>query len=670
MRRCGMICLLFCVMSSIAIPAKAVLPTLEVAVYEEAPYQFLDDDGTPIGLLIDLFDAVAGLAGYRAEYCCYGSMRECVAALEDGKVNLVLGVSSAEHFVLSETAELYASPMIIAESGAGSGQLAQQNSYRTVGYGYYVMEPEIVYSMEADRYVIADRSYELVRMLAEHKVDAAIMDKAVLDYAMAGEYQGQEIEVMSNHLDTIKYTAACVPGNSALLRELNTAILNLRMGGNYEEIKARWIPQEEGTDWRPIMTYALMGGSVLLIAFGIYFIINRRIQWLLESELQEKTQDLRHINTQLEAQVKQLRFESELRNKLIKTAHNGMVMVDREERVQLMNQSANRLAGFPVRAEGMLVTQLPCFREVLSQVGEDIFALGNSVENRRIPVQMKDGEPTLIFRLNIQQIVELGQVTGALITLENITEEQRMIQASYEEEKNRALNCIVAGIAHEIKNPLMSIRAYASLIGQKMNDTAFQESFAEFVPRETDRINDLVESLVSYARPAKGMKGHVDLCRLVRECAYLSHLARRKALIEVKIQADGEIYIYANPDHIKQVVINMMINGIEAMEEKMQRFPETDTKFLLSVAVERQEKQVLLTISDNGIGMSQEERQQCTNLFYTTKRRGTGMGLALSEQFILENDGWLEIISKEGEFTRFMISFPIDMPAASEKAGI
>ena len=480
-----------------------------------------------------------------------------------------------------------------------------------------------------------------------------------------GEYQGLDIQVTNSYLDTVKYTVACTPGDSSLLRELNTAILDLRIGGNYAEIKSQWIQEQAETGWKVLLFYVLGAMGLMLVIFGVYYFINRRIHRLLEDELAEKTQDIRSANRQLESQVKQMQFESELRSKLIKTARNGMVIVDREGRILLINQSASRMAGFPAQAVGMPVTQLPCFQSVLAQVREDMFAPGFSIDNRQITLHGRQEEPESVFRLNIQQIVELDQVTGALITLENITEEQRTLRASYEEEKNRTLNRIVAGIAHEIKNPLMSIRTYASLIPAKIDDIDFQASFAEFVPREADRINHLVESLVSYARPAKGAKSQVDLCRLVQECAYLSQVAKRKAPIEVRLQTDGAVYIYANPDQIKQVVINMMLNGIEAMEEKLRHTPAGGGAFQLSVAVERAEARVLLTISDNGIVMNQEERQNCTNLFYTTKHRGTGMGLALSEQFIRENDGWLEIISKEGEFTRFLIYFP-----AAETASI
>lgn len=152
-----------------------------------------------------------------------------------------------------------------------------------------------------------------------------------------GEYQGLDIQVTNSYLDTVKYTVACTPGDSSLLRELNTAILDLRIGGNYAEIKSQWIQEQTETGWKVLLFYVLGAMGLMLVIFGVYYFINRRIHRLLEDELAEKTQDIRSANRQLESQVKHMQFESELRSKLIKTARNGMVIVDREGRILLIN---------------------------------------------------------------------------------------------------------------------------------------------------------------------------------------------------------------------------------------------------------------------------------------------------------------------------------------------
>lgn len=183
--------LLLCMLCLNRIPVFSASRSLVLAIYEEPPYQFVDSSGAIDGLLIDLFDAVADLAGYQAEYRRYASMRDCVATLERQEVDLILGMSGANSFLLSETAELYTSPLVIVGNTNYINQhQPDRRSQFTAGYGYHATEKEIIYSLGADRYIISDRTYGLVGLLAEGKIDVAVLDQAVLDYALAGGVSG------------------------------------------------------------------------------------------------------------------------------------------------------------------------------------------------------------------------------------------------------------------------------------------------------------------------------------------------------------------------------------------------------------------------------------------------------------------------------------------------
>lgn len=639
-------------------PMPVVGNTLTVAFYEEAPYQFVGKDGSAVGLLVDLFDAVAKQAGYTVDYALYASLAECVEASEDGEVDLILGVQGVTKYNLSETVELYESSLVIAQDTEHLENTDASNRFTVAGYNYYATNPAVIYSLKADRFIITDRSTALVTRLAGGELDMVILDQAVLQYWLTEKYPGYEATITNKNLDSIKYTVGSVEGDSTLFRKLNTAILDLRISGNYKQIIGRWIKEEPETNWRAILIWSGIAAGAVLIIFFIYFIISRRIRKVLEKELMERTRDISEANAQLTDRVRQLQFEGELRKKLIRNAHSAMVMIDSDYRVLLLNPSARKMSGYQISCEGATLEDLPCFREAAAPIKDKLFSDGFSVENQLVSLQINDATLNE-FRLNIHQIVESDVVTAALITLENVTQEQRLLRASYEKDKHAALNHMIAGIAHEIKNPLMSIRTYAMLIKQKAGDADFRASFSEFVPREADRINDLVESLVSYARPAKGTRMYVNLCSLVQECAYLSGIAKRKAAIDVVVRAEGEVMVYVKPDQIKQAIINMMLNGIEAMEIKQAEGAVKDEPLRLLVTVEAEQMQARLTIEDNGIGMNDATRQLCTNLFYTTKEQGTGLGLALSAQYISENDGWMDIASEEGKFTRFTVWFPL-----------
>ena len=127
---------------------------------------------------------------------------------------------------------------------------------------------------------------------------------------------------------------------------------------------------------------------------------------------------------------------------------------------------------------------------------------------------------------------------------------------------------MVAGIAHEIKNPLMSIQSFASIIREQGNDEDFQESFAQYVPQEVERINRLVESLINYAKPVSGIRGRVDVQNLINECVYLISASVRNKSVDLSCFNETQACIQVNRDQIKQALLNLMLNAMEAAEER------------------------------------------------------------------------------------------------------
>ena len=113
------------------------------------------------------------------------------------------------------------------------------------------------------------------------------------------------------------------------------------------------------------------------------------------------------------------------------------------------------------------------------------------------------------------------------MTVEDITAEERKKQELFEQEKKQSLNRLVAGIAHEIKNPLMAIRTAATLMRDQGSDQEVQEAFSKYVPDEVDRINQLVNGLIHYARPVEGDLERIELSKVVQECLYLTKVVTK-----------------------------------------------------------------------------------------------------------------------------------------------
>lgn len=636
-------------------PAHAECPVLKVVYYEEPPYQFISENGKANGLLVEFFDAIAQKCGYTAEYYPLPSLAKCVQALNLGNADVVLGMPSFNHYNLSETVEVYSSPMVLlGPTGVPVHQPVEDIKF-SVGYNYNTVPDSILYRLTADSHVISSKQGTLLRYLQNGQADAIIVDQLIQGWYYK-QRNAEKPNILNDYLETVKYTIAVSSENRALLRELNTGILEFRLSGEYSDILARWNPSESSQQLIILLRWIILFLFICTVGAIFYIQISNRIRRLLRQEVQEKTLALQCANKSLASQLEQMQYQDELRREIINNSANGLVLVDKDYHVQLMNQRAAELANIGDGQDGLLLTELSRFSALANRLGPDIFS--GDIDGSSLSFEYKAQSGQTETLLGSVHYIRLNkEVSGALFSLEDITFELEAAKKSFEREKNHILNRMIAGIAHEIKNPLMSIRTYACLIPYKMDDSDFRASFAEFVPRESDRINNLVESLVNYAKPIQGEAANIDLFGLVRDCAYFSEVANRNVAIQFRLSAEGSCYIFSNANQIKQILINIIINGIESIERKLAEMPDSNAGHSLTVTAYKDGEYGCVKVRDEGLGMNEYVKKHCVDPFYTTKDHGSGLGLALSSQYIRENGGNLEIESEEGRYTCITLRF-------------
>ena len=630
-------------------------PVLKVVYYEEPPYQFISEKGQPSGLLVEFFDAISRQCGYTAEYYPLPSLTKCVQALHLGEADVILGMPSFNHYNLSETVELYSSPMIlVGPAGISEGKPAGDMKF-SVGYNYNTVPDTILHRLTAYSHVISSKQMTLLKYLENGQADAIIVDQLVEDWYYK-QRNTEKPNILNDYLETVKYTIALPTEQRTLLRELNTGILEFRLSGEYSEILARWSPPEPSQQLIALLRWVILFLFICIATAVFYIQITNRIRKLLRQEVQEKTLALQCANRSLACQLEQMQYQDELRREIINNSANGLVLVDKDYRVQLMNQRAGELENIAHQQEGLPLTQLPRFFALANRLGPDLFSGGIKDGSLSFEYKSQSGQTETLLG-SVHYIRPGKDLTGALFSLEDITFELEAAKKSFEREKNHILNRMIAGIAHEIKNPLMSIRTYACLIPYKIDDADFRTSFAEFVPRESDRINHLVDSLVNYAKPIQGEAACIDLFGLVRDCAYFSEVANRNAVIRFNLSAEGSCPIFSNANQIKQILINIIINGIESIERKLAETPGCDAAYSLTVTAFQDGEYGCVKVFDEGLGMNEYVKKHCIDPFYTTKNHGSGLGLALSNQYIRENGGSLEIESEEGRYTCITLRF-------------
>jgi polar amino acid transport system substrate-binding protein len=303
---------------------------------------------------------------------------------------------------------------------------------------------------------------------------------------------------------------------------------------------------------------------------------------------------------------------------------------------------------------GINVLSIDICKYVLEDKKERIFSEIFNVVNNECRYTINDD---VYFRYNIFQLYDNNQnVRGIILSIEDISQELKMKNEVVEKDKNNTLNKIIASIAHEIRNPLMSIKMLVELMPTKANDSNFQKQMVEIVPKEVDRVNNLIEALMDYAKPQNNDKEPVLVNDIIDYCAMLLIPLLDSKKISIKVEYEEKISIIINKDQLKQLIINLLINSLESLMEKQEKTNE-EKELLIKVRLWKNCNVVYLEIFDEGLGMSSQQIEKCTDLFFTTKSNGTGIGLALAKQFVESNNGKILIESKKYEFTKITMMF-------------
>jgi len=218
------------------------------------------------------------------------------------------------------------------------------------------------------------------------------------------------------------------------------------------------------------------------------------------------------------------------------------------------------------------------------------------------------------------------------------------------QERLAAAGQFAAGMAHEIKNPLSAIKTFAQYLPEKYADPAFREKFFRIVQSEIDRINEIVKELSDFAKPAPPQLQPVHLRQLVDETLTLLSNQCLKQGVEVSQSfAENGLAIQADPQQLKQVLLNLCLNSLEAMGQGGR----------LNLSTEAHGFFLRLRITDTGCGIDPEHQRHVWDPFFTTKERGMGLGLAIVKSIIERHGGSIHLSSFPGQGTTIELSLPV-----------
>ncbi|PWW25782.1 signal transduction histidine kinase [Cytobacillus oceanisediminis] len=212
---------------------------------------------------------------------------------------------------------------------------------------------------------------------------------------------------------------------------------------------------------------------------------------------------------------------------------------------------------------------------------------------------------------------------------------------------------LAAGIAHEIRNPLTTVKGFIQLLKPYLKEIG-KEQYAEIALEEINRANDIIYEFLNAAKPPEKKRTEISLNKLIKEMTILFESEAHLHNIDLSIQpSDFNPSVFGDNKQIKQVLVNILKNALEAL----QNVNRSDARIRLSA--ETKKAKAYIIVEDNGSGMSQETIDQLFVPFYTTKENGTGIGLSICKKIIEEHGGNIILYSQPGDGTVFKIELPL-----------
>lgn len=349
------------------------------------------------------------------------------------------------------------------------------------------------------------------------------------------------------------------------------------------------------------------------------------------------------INASLYKEISDIKQYQE---KILSKMGNGLLAVNESGIITVYNSEAEKLLG--KSAAGVVG------KNVSEALGEVFCSLFNETLLKNTGISQYEivlGAGNELIHLSCNtSIVASPESTlnEVVIVLSDVTRIKEL-----ESEKNKAqrlasLGEIAAGIAHEIKNPLVSIKTFANLLPDKYDDHEFRNSFSNIVSQEITRINNLVGEMLNLAKEPVLNLDEVRLTSLIDEVIALLTPQLEAQGISVKLENEQEYVVTVDRALLKQALLNICVNAVHAMPEGG----------ILRVGVYNIGSVLHLFIEDNGVGIPEKIRDKIFDPFVTNKADGVGIGLSISHKIISDHGGRIALSSFEGAGSRFEITLP------------
>ncbi len=331
----------------------------------------------------------------------------------------------------------------------------------------------------------------------------------------------------------------------------------------------------------------------------------------------------------------------------------GIIATDQDDRIRTFNSTASAMTGRDVESvrngepEAVLPLEIARFFTLQDQSDE--------ITDRDVVLKGADNMQYSLHLSSMPVYNQFSDFMGRVLLMYDLSELKRLEKEIQRHDRLVALGKMAAGVAHEVRNPLSSIKGFATLLGSKFKDGSQEHEAADLLVQEAERLNRSITELLNYARPTPLRKEAVDLGEIVDLGLKLISSDARVLGVKVSLDVEADLpAVSVDKDKINQVLLNLYLNGLQAMEHS------TSAKELkVSVHHDVHDGMLVIEVQDTGSGIPPEDLDKVLDPYFTTKPDGTGLGLALAYKIIDEHKGIIRFSSSKGEGTTVSVSLPI-----------
>lgn len=347
---------------------------------------------------------------------------------------------------------------------------------------------------------------------------------------------------------------------------------------------------------------------------------------MLQEKVRYLTQELEETNKELKRSLNATEEARDYLKGVIQNIKDAIIVLDNQRNINMMNKAAEEL--FNISKEYVIGKSLDCLNFSIQQEGPDNILIVNKKRYNVI--------------LSCSNIGDRGYV----VLIKDITKLKELELTQERNHRLIAMGEMVAKIVHEIRSPLCSVELYASMLSNELQDKRHAE-LAKGISAGISSLNNILTNMLLFAKTNKPVFISVDLRKVLNETLFMiTPLLDAKKIVLIN-EIKQEVFILGDPELLKQVFLNIILNAVQATLDSGRIF----------ISLKLDDEKVIIEIIDEGFGIDDENIERIFDPFFSTKEKGTGLGLTIASMIMQAHNGGINVRNKIDKGCCFQVYF-------------